>query len=49
MGSSYDIDDNIAHEHRVLLREYGRAQARCGTMQAEQVAQAGRMRSWKRS
>lgn len=43
MGNSYDIEDNIAHEHRVLLREYGRAQARCGTMQAEQLAQAGRI------
>ena len=43
MGNSYDIDDNIAHEHRVLLREYGRAQARCSTMQAEQVAQADRI------
>ena len=43
MGILYDIEEGIAHEHRVLLGEYGRAQARCGAMQAEQVAQAARI------
>lgn len=43
MGNWYGIEDSIAHEHRVLLGEYGRAQARCSAMQAEQMAQAARI------
>ncbi|UQV48240.1 DUF2325 domain-containing protein [Janthinobacterium lividum] len=39
----YGNEDLIAHEHRVLMGEYGRAQARCTAMQAEQAAQLARI------
>lgn len=40
MGSRHGNEDLIAHEHRVLMGEYGRAQARCS---AQLVAQAARI------
>jgi hypothetical protein len=43
MNSLHGNGDSIAHEHRVLMKEYGRAQARCSAMQAEQAAQAVRI------
>lgn len=43
MGNWYGNEDGIAHEHRVLMGEYGRAQTRCSALQAGQAAQAARI------
>ena len=43
MGNWHGNEDGIAHEHRVLMREYGRAQARCSAVQAEQAARIAQL------
>ena len=45
MDSLYGIEESIAHEHRVLMGEYGRAQARCSAMQAEQATHIAQLES----
>nr|WP_305057099.1 DUF2325 domain-containing protein [Janthinobacterium sp. SUN211] len=43
MGSVYGNEDMIAHEHRVLMGEYGRAQARCSAQLAAQAARIAQL------
>ncbi|WP_232250924.1 DUF2325 domain-containing protein [Janthinobacterium sp. 1_2014MBL_MicDiv] len=43
MGSLYGNEDLIAHEHRVLMGEYGRAQARCSAQLAGQAARIAQL------
>ena len=45
MGSVYGNEDAIAHEHRVLMGEYGRAQARCSAQLAAQAARIAQLES----
>ncbi|PIG26244.1 uncharacterized protein DUF2325 [Janthinobacterium sp. 35] len=45
MGSMYGNEDLIAHEHRVLMGEYGRAQARCSAQLAAQAARIAQLES----
>ena len=45
MGSRDGNEDLIAHEHRVLMGEYGRAQARCSAQLAAQAARIGQLES----
>ena len=45
MGSVYGNEDAIAHEHRVLMGEYGRAQARCSAQLAAQATRIGQLES----
>ncbi|AQR71896.1 hypothetical protein BZG29_11200 [Janthinobacterium sp. LM6] len=45
MGSVYGNEDMIAHEHRVLMGEYGRAQARCSAQLAAQAARIAQLES----
>ena len=45
MGSVYGNEDLIAREHRVLMREYGRAQARCSAQLAAQAARIAQLES----
>ena len=45
MHSLYGIEESIAREHRVLMGEYGRAQARCSSMQAEQATRIAQLES----
>ena len=45
MGSVYGKEDVIAHEHRVLMGEYGRAQARCSALLAAQAARIAQLDS----
>ena len=45
MGSVYGKEDVIAHEHRVLMGEYGRAQARCSAQLAAQAARIAQLDS----
>jgi hypothetical protein len=45
MGSVYGNEDMIAHEHRVLMGEYGRAQARCSAQLAAQAARIEQLES----
>ncbi|WP_369812299.1 DUF2325 domain-containing protein [Janthinobacterium sp. SUN206] len=45
MGSVYGNEDMIAHEHRVLMGEYGRAQARCSAQLAAQAARIVQLES----
>jgi hypothetical protein len=45
MGSMDRNEDLIAHEHRVLMGEYGRAQARCSAQLAAQAARIGQLES----
>ncbi|MGK5067920.1 DUF2325 domain-containing protein [Janthinobacterium sp. RT4P48] len=45
MGSVYGNEDMIAHEHRVLMAEYGRAQARCSAQLAAQAARIAQLES----
>ena len=45
MGSVYGNEDLIAHEHRVLMGEYGRAQARCSAQLAAQAARIAQLES----
>ncbi|QKY05967.1 DUF2325 domain-containing protein [Janthinobacterium lividum] len=41
----YGNEDLIAHEHRVLMGEYGRAQARCSAQLAAQAARIAQLES----
>ncbi|WP_300752829.1 DUF2325 domain-containing protein [Janthinobacterium sp.] len=43
MSSLTETEVLIAHEHRVLLDAYGRAQARCSTQLAEQAARIAQL------
>lgn len=43
MSSLADNEIMIAQEHRILLREYGRAQARCSVQLAEQAQRIARL------
>ncbi|WP_306984712.1 DUF2325 domain-containing protein [Janthinobacterium sp. UMAB-56] len=45
MGNGYGNEDVIAHEHRVLMGEYGRAQARCSAQLAAQAARIAQLES----
>lgn len=45
MGSFDGNEDLIAHEHRVLMGEYGRAQARCSAQLAAQAARIAQLES----
>ena len=45
MGSVYGNEDLIAREHRVLIGEYGRAQARCSAQLAAQAARIAQLES----
>ncbi|MED5596778.1 DUF2325 domain-containing protein [Janthinobacterium sp. P210006] len=45
MGSMYGNEDPIAREHRVLMGEYGRAQARCSAQLAAQAARIAQLES----
>ena len=45
MGSVYGNEDPIAQEHRVLMGEYGRAQARCSAQLAAQAARIAQLES----
>ncbi|PJC97218.1 DUF2325 domain-containing protein [Janthinobacterium sp. BJB1] len=45
MGSVYGNEDMIAREHRVLMGEYGRAQARCSAQLAAQAARIAQLES----
>lgn len=45
MGSRHGNEDAIAHEHRVLMGEYGRAQARCSAQLAAQAARIAQLES----
>ena len=45
MGGVYGNEDAIAHEHRVLMGEYGRAQARCSAQLAAQAARIAQLES----
>ena len=45
MGSVYGNEDAIAREHRVLMGEYGRAQARCSAQLAAQAARIAQLES----
>ncbi|PMQ14778.1 hypothetical protein JaAD80_19250 [Janthinobacterium sp. AD80] len=45
MGSVYGNEDMIAHEHRVLMAEYGRGQARCSAQLAAQAARIAQLES----
>src|SRR5450830_1396092 len=45
MGSVHGNEDAIAHEHRVLMGEYGRAQARCSAQLAAQAARIAQLES----
>jgi hypothetical protein len=45
MGSVYGNEDAIAQEHRVLMGEYGRAQARCSAQLATQAARIAQLES----
>lgn len=45
MGSMHGNEDLIAHEHRVLMGEYGRAQARCSAQLAAQAARIAQLES----
>ncbi|WP_353056200.1 DUF2325 domain-containing protein [Janthinobacterium sp. JC611] len=45
MGSRQGNEDAIAHEHRVLMGEYGRVQARCSAQLAAQAARIAQLES----
>ena len=45
MGSRHGNEDAIAHEHRVLMGEYGRAQARCSVQVSAQAARIAQLES----